>query len=726
MITTDDLHRDLSPFSDPATELKIDSGSHGVRIQMVRNGAEHDYFLNFTDSSVTARHIKGRKFASLKSLLASAEFADIRSFSATQLRLYKNFASDELIPVEGDIDSERLTSNLLSTRLATPLLVNHNTRRIDVVLIDGPAGVGKTSLIQKILVQRARRHLDANALPPLLHVASRGRRLTGLDDALAQSLQIVRAKFTFDQTPVLVRHNLIQIAIDGFDELVDPEGYKDAWFALRDFFEAIEFGGPIILAGRDTFFDQQSFIRHLEDSLRPFTLSHVRLSPVSPSRAKEWLKKRGWSDKDLKDPYTNIVFRAGSYALRPFFLSELAKARSWAAIESRDLTPRAFLVKNFIDREARLLSEQISIPSAQITKKLNDLFEEIALEMADNEHDSVDLGFLQLVTEMAFGELLEPRDLAKLQHKAGSFALLETDAREGHRRFPHTEISHHFLASALIRLVSSGAQVRFMRRGTVSSDFLSIFGEIFFDQPESVGSRFIGNLEKVLNEEQTFDRLPENAASLLISALCKEIDGVRSYSDIQIGDAVLFGLVAPANLERLRFQRLDVREAQLSQVTFSECEVVNLTVDDTTRFGSTLPNVHQLLVLTDKGNIEEVFDPDKVGRWINEHSIREAMRPQNQEAVKLLDRVCKVMLRQHMIKAHHTDEAGKLLENPYWEAIEEILTKAKFVDRIEGKATAGAAASFVRMREPFRLLVQSEDDVKAVAVWDKVASLPVR
>jgi hypothetical protein len=302
------LQRDLGTFIDPATELVVGKGTQGVRLQFVRNGYEHDYFYNSNDETITARHLKNRKFANVRSLLASPDFADIRGFASTQARMHRDFHDERLIRPEGTIGQEHLSRALLQASLS-PLSMRHGERKIGIILIDGPAGVGKTSLIQSVLVQRATRQGEVNAAPPLLHVASRGRRLTGLNDALAQSIQLIRAKFTFDQTPALIRYNLLQVAIDGFDELVDPEGYRDAWFALRDFFEDVSFGGPIILAGRDTFFDQQSFLRQIQAANYSIDLVHVRLHPSSPSTAREWLRKRGWADKDIKDPYTNIVLR---------------------------------------------------------------------------------------------------------------------------------------------------------------------------------------------------------------------------------------------------------------------------------------------------------------------------------------------------------------------------------------------------------------------------------
>jgi hypothetical protein len=725
VIDADQLRRDLSPFCDPATELNLVQGTAGIRIELVRNGTDHDYFYDLANGTLVARHLRGRKIVSLRSLLASSEFADLRSFVHTQNRVFKDFDLDGLIPPDGEIQSQRLTSQLLY-RALSPQKTGESSKKIGIVLIDGPAGVGKTSLIQSFLIQRARRQKDANSLPPILHVTSRGRRLAGLDDALAQAIDLVRARFTFDQAPVLVRYNLLQIAIDGFDELVDPEGYADAWYALRDFFTDVGVGGPVILAGRDTFFDQQNFVKQLQAASIASDVTHIRLSTVSPAKAREWLRQQGWSDEDTRSQMSRIVFRAGSYALRPFFLRQLAEAKGWKAITTADLTPRAFLVDKFVKREAGLLSEQLSIPGDQVRERLSGLFEEIASEMADNESDVVDLGFLQLVTEVAFGDLLNIADLAKLKHKAGSFALLETDQREGYRRFPHTEISNHFLASFLIKAIASGIYTRFLRRGLLTADMLNIFGEILLKKSETRIVALVESLTKVLAEELSFDRLGGNAAALLVTSLsCPYPRRLRHIRDLSLLNAVLFGAIEPAHLQHLQIQRLDVKEADLTQVEFNECEVVNLTADETTLLGRSRPDIHHLLIETQDGTVTEISEPSKIAGWLSAHSQHDLPTTENSEAIRLLDKVCRVMLRQHMIKEHQEDRAGRLLQLSYWSPIEAILMRTKWLERIDGKAVSGARASFVRMRDPYKLLVDRTDS-KVKIVWAQVAALPVQ
>jgi hypothetical protein len=719
------MQRDMAPFADPATEVKLTESSKTSRIQLVRHGQAHDYLLTHEDGSVHARHANNKKFVGLHSLLASADFADIRSLLATQNRIFRDFDPEALIPPEGDLDGRKFAMQTF-TRLATPSHDRNATNpTLRVVLLDGSAGVGKTSLIQRLLVQRSRASQDSTSAPPLLHIESRGRRLSSLDEALAQSLQLIRAKFTYDQLPSLIRHSLVQLAIDGFDELVDAEGYRDAWYALRDFFETTMYGGPILLAGRDTFFDEQQFSAQMKESKQLFELHHARLSEVSPASAKSWLQARGWTPVDLEDQYTDLVLRPGSYTLRPYFLQELALAKSWQAIESQDLTPRAYLVENFLQRESRLLSEKVDVPLSDIKNRLVAVFEEVAVEMADNESDVVDLSFLQMTTEMSFGDLLAESDLGKLRHKSGSFALLASDAREGFRRFPHSEIWYHFLARALVRVLARGEPTRFLRRSTLGSDLLGILAETLLSTDDLSASAFASSVDRLLTREASFDRLSENVASLAITSLVRAIeDRSPTYADIQASNVVLFGEICETVLSRVRIQRLDAAEANLSKVCFEDCEVVNLHADGTTFFGETRPKIHRLHLRSPKGAVKSLFEPSQIEEWIAARASTAIKVPtQNGAAVALLDKVCRVMLRQHMIKDHETDASGRLLRNPYWEPIETILREGGLVDRVHGKQMAGTNAPFVRMKDPFGLLT-SRSGGSYANIWKKVAAIP--
>ena len=716
------FRKDLIPFADPATEVHLQETQKISRMKMIRNGQDFDLLLSNDTGEIHARHANNKKYSSLRSLLASPDFADIKSLVATQNRILSDFDIDSQIPPEGLLDGKSLAFQTLSRKL-NPNPSQQDGENLRVLLLDGPAGVGKTSLIKKLVAQRARSREETSSVTPILHVLSRGRRLSSLDEALAQSLQLIRAKFTFDQLPTLIRNGIIQLAIDGFDELVDPEGYRDAWFALKDFFELTGHGGPIILAGRDTFFDEQKFSAQMQSSNLTTTLTHARLTEVSPTTAKSWLTNRGWSAADIEDSYTDSVLRPGSYTLRPYFLQELSNAKSWSNIESLDTSPRAYLVDQFLNRESKILAEKIPIDEVNIKSRLVAVFEEVATEMADTETDAVDISFLQMTTEIIFSDCLSDIDLAKLRHKSGSFALLSNDAREGFRRFPHSEIAHHFSSRALLRLINSSEPTRFLRRGIVGSDLLAIFAELTNSTEASIIEKFILTLQTKLASESSFDRFPDNASSLLLTALCRISRLNVEISDLQAGNSCWFGSIPCASIVDTKIQRVDAYEANLSEVTFNNCEISDLYVDETTKFGATVPTVHRLHIHQSKGAIVDKFDRNEIEIWLAKHSHKHQPNSKyNAEAVDILDKVCRIMLIQHMIKDHPSDAQGRLLQTPIWPKIENILISENLLTRHHGKSTAGVNAPFVRIRDPFTLLANRNSGATA-KIWKQIANI---
>ena len=147
--------------------------------------------------------------------------------------------------------------------------------------------------------------------------------LTFLQDLLAFSLQRMRVSVTFDQVPILVRHGLVTLAIDGFDELGDPSGYEHAWGQLNELIREARGEGVIILAGRDTFIDPERIRRDIKSLTCRDGVSALTLQPPTQHDAEVWLRVHGWNEDDLDS--VSELFEPGSYALRP---STIATRRS--------------------------------------------------------------------------------------------------------------------------------------------------------------------------------------------------------------------------------------------------------------------------------------------------------------------------------------------------------------------------------------------------------------
>jgi len=726
LIDIEELERDLSPFADPATGLELLVGEELVRVEMIRDGVPLIISIERANGAVHLHaedRVDGRQrqFINIRSLLASDWFASIKSMVENQRRMLAGLSLASFIRPEGELDGQPLSQEAFDE--ATTLgKGGSSSAPLSLMLIDGPAGVGKTSLISRLVAKRAEVYGRDSSLPPVLHVANRGRRLVSLDELIALSIQLVRAKFTYDQVPALIRYGVIQIAIDGFDELVDADGYADAWAVLREFLNDIGAGGPLLLAGRDTFFDLTGFREKLGELGPKVAISHTSLASISPRAARDWLRANGWSEVDLASEDASELLKENSYVLRPYFLSEMAQLQGLQPLLDELVEPREYLVRRFVAREAALIVQKIQLSETVAAELLWELFELIAMEMADAETEAVDLPFIQLAVEVTFSKVLkDPSDLAKLRHKAGSFVFMEHDPRPGFRRFPHTEVSNHFLGSALLKQLCGGEVPRFMRRGYLGTDLLRVIGEQLLDRPIGEVRDLHRHLLELTRGDMGYERLAENACSLLIGSLVVEAPTAGfELARTQAGDVVLFGSIAPATLRETRFARLDCRGADLRRLNFDRCEAAILVVDRNTVLGETCV-FPSCLMVERNATVDVEYDPAKILEWINEHRKRERDQVQNKEAVDLLERVCRVFLRQFYIKVDEGDHAGRYLTSDGWPVIEEVLNRFGRVRRTDRKDASGRPGEFVHIVNPQALL--SRENPEDLEIWNQVGRL---
>ena len=320
---------------------------------------------------------------------------------------------------------------------------------VQIFLIDGPAGIGKTKFIEFLARERAKRFTSTQR-PLVLHVQSRGRVLTFLQDLIAFSLQTLRLRVTYDQLPVLVRHGLVSLAIDGFDELGDPNGYDLAWGQVNDLVKEVRGQGTLILAGRETFIGRERLMGSIKtlSAERDF-IDVLSLKSPAPGAAKRWLKegKSGWSDEDLAS--VEELFEPDSYTLRPFFLAQLADREVAETFRREALGyPLAFLVDLMIEREAGKFGKAVENTMDLEGRKrfVRDFLREMARDMADQQSDVLDeTGILWLV-DMAVPEGTPSDTRNLLRNRANVLAFLTTDERPGYRRFAHSQLFNHFLS----------------------------------------------------------------------------------------------------------------------------------------------------------------------------------------------------------------------------------------------------------------------------------------
>lgn len=719
------LISDFTPFADIGEEPPRISEQKGkFTVRFTRDGRELKLVVDSKTGGVQSTHGKGqaKQYTSVAMLLASDAFANLRRWAEVQKDLLGGEVERRMIPVHAKTHADVPVQSIgeLSKLLGS---VSRPSDATEVLLIDGPAGIGKTNLITQLAFERAASYKAAPA-PLILHIKSRGRVLSNLDDLMAFSLQTIRAAVTYDQIPVLVRHGLIVAAIDGFDELGDPNGYDTAWGQLSELIASVRGKGTLILAGRDTFISRARLLNDV-NSLRDGVdvVNSLTLLLPSPQQAKDWLRSHNWTDANFDIPSVSVLLEDNSFALRPVFLKLLAeqiKPKDIKEEHERFLTP--FLLKSIINREAKLFGKAVQavMPSSQIEAFVENFMLETAREMADMQAEALDGTTLSWIAEAALGDGYPAEVVGLIKNRAAVVALLRNDERPGYRAFVHTHIQNYYLAKVAIDALSRGDTPKFLRRNILGAEFLSTFIDVVSESASKSPTTVSGFLARAQNLAQTYphlDRGARNVGALLLASLqAVRAEDEAYFAGFQVDDAVTRGTAGPATVSGVTINQVDCRQADLSALDFKDTSITSLIADDASRFPTSFP-VPKVLV-NEFG--DELSDADRIVQWLDKRgrSAEPVANPVVSDKVKrhrvyaLLGRACR--MRQYWLRDGDDDvHAERILKDPNWAVLSSVLKQNGFL-RIEKRDASGRASPFYHIRQSERLLSERSSDVEVV------------
>lgn len=700
---------DIVAFADPFTEPKNRKHQGKTRITFFRNGRELQYDLNPESGGIAAIHRK-RTYPDIKSLLASDEFANIERFAETQRRFFEKKQVSNTIATEIRFGDKAVTVEEVTRQF------QNNTGKTQLILLDGPAGVGKTFQVEQMSQIQAGKCRDGSVEPPVLHISSRGRRLSNFRDVLAATTQDIGASFTARHVPILVRHSLLVAAVDGFDELVDADGYEDAWLALKEFIDEIRGGGTVVLAARDTFVEEQELLTRIQRADQSITLSMGRVESIHKEAAKEWLSKAPhWKISDIESSVTDDILYEGSYALRPFFLRVLKDAKGWDDVLQSG--PRTFLITNLVWREAVLIAQQLGGTTAEvIAPALILLFQEIALEMAARETDSIEIDHLAFLTNYCFDGVLDEISIRKLSHKAGSFSLLESSWANNKRRFPHSEIQHYFLGAALIKSLENRTIPMVLRRSTLSGQHLDVFAEVFSND-EIKAKKASEFLSTAVNSEISADGLLTNGGAILVLAfslgLLDRLDFISAFDAVFAGDSPK-GFFSNSNVSRL-----EILGSDISEVVFDSVDVGTLVVDDSTIFGLSRPNI-EILEIRQGVKASLVRDKNHIDAFMAAHLKSNEGAYAASQLIGLLDRVVRRAIRYFYLR-EQDDDGAFLLKDNNWPKVRAVLEESNRIEVKKAKSMHGRPSPLLRITNPRKLL--DYKDPETVEIFKKLLQL---
>ncbi len=700
----------------------------GFVVRLFRNGEEMALVFA-TDGKVIERCRGGKSpiHASYRALLASAHFGDLRSWAATQKMLLRETLAEiepgiriqgTLAGRDGKLAADDLDDFLQSTE--------RSEDSVQIMLIDGPAGIGKTKLIEALALARAasygrRRH------PLVLHVQSRGRVLSYLQDLIAFGLQRLRLSVTFDQLPVLVRHGLVTLAIDGFDELGDPNGYDLAWSQVNETMDEIRGAGTLILAGRETFIGLERLQSTLRTQQARDVIHGLTLHPPSPADAAHWLHRKGWSGADVEN--IGYLLDPGSYALRPFFLARLAETDIADSMrEAHGTSLLSILIDLMVERESQKFGDAVDsvLDAAQRRLYVHRFLCEAARYMADDQAEIIGETPLTWLVDMALPEAVDDADTVRmLKNRAGVMAFLANDALPGYRRFAHSQVFNYFLSVAAIESVGKGEIPKFVRRKILSADFLAVFVEVLHhianDDPNSV-TRFFDGAQEWVSNYQSIDRGARNLGAWIIAALptLAEIGAesdVRRIGPLEVDETIIKGTMPSVVFREVAINQIDIRGADLRALEFGKSSLATAIVDGGTRVSETFPRPTRIRRQNISGQMDDERAPALIDAWLDDHgrshATNEAAPDPNSRHGRLLQLVERACRSQSFWIPEDTDtRVDRFVKDPDWPALLALLRTHGFI-RDQHIGVSGRQSRFVHIKQSDRILANdsSDDDV---------------
>lgn len=731
----------LAPFSDPATELGVAvTGENTVTARFTRRGTES--FVSVLQDAERKLWVtpEGEKRQPIAAFLASERMAGLDNLARVQARLYEG--ENEGVWVAGPAaDDLQHYDNALDQLRELSLQQGTKTR---IVILDGAAGVGKTTVVKKLAASMARDFLARQSPRVAMIVSSHGRRLSRLNDAIAATLQDLRVELYYPEVPVLIRWGLLTLVIDGFDELVNQDGYDDAWSSLGELLDSVSGGGVMVLSSRDTFFDEQEFVKRARNESAwtdRLEFRFLRLTNWSRRHVKQLFDRLGVPDEASTSALDLFAESSSSALGRPFFARSVAERLvqpNWRDVIDR-LLP--IIVEAFVARECNLL---FGDEHASFEQHLWSFFEELALEMRRQERDWLELDTVQFFLDAVLEDAGVPVERRRqIVHRAGAVAFLEaleTDKGRVRRGFPHEIIRDTFYARNVLRALDGA------RTAEVDAALgLGVFGLDLADVAAET-CRWLGikdvpaciqRLIAIAQGQSPYNSGALNAAALafaLMRALPSSAGAEVTFTlnALQVGHASLAGGVAPGiRLLGCNIGFLDLSDTRATRFAADQAtRIARLRVSTATVLGPDWRcRPDALERFTQSGTLEVLRQPDAIQTALQMAGVVPVDEPTNVPLTRgeaLLDYLARRWVRRFFLdEADYDDEPE--FKGALWPRLREILFRHNRMTVKSSVEAKGRSKSLLHMRDPRSMLSRSHTDPiqqrEIIAAWNEARAL---
>lgn len=752
------LREDLTAFADPGAPLELAAQPDDWFAASWQQGGRRRtaQFLLRGDPSLGVVRVRDSAAAadvSYATFLADDRMGDLKGLARNTLNVIgevRAYVPPRAIPQsEGQGNGAGEQADQLVASLATAA-----TDGTKVVFITAEAGVGKTSLLTHLVRSKAEGYLRGEERALWLYVNAQGSRLARLDQALAETLDDLRAHFTYHAATALVRSEALVLVIDGFDELIGTQGtYDEAFSSLASFIEGLRGSGSIVAAARSAYYEQEfatradSTIGFRTDrwSLQPITLCDwnqeernsflARFADLAESNKIHDLQERVegiFADETLAD-----------LAGKPLFVSRIAQlVAEGVELEAGGDNLVHRLMSTYVRREAN--ERLVSSSGAPIltVEQMTELYTEIANEMWRQETRELSRTSLrELVDILTDLQGLDDEARLVVVERTPYAAVMRTGSVGGSVAFEHELYFSYFLAQPIVEAVRSGdplTAARALRKARL---------------PEQAG--FLAGRSLTTDDVQAIVDLIEVASR----AMSTGSERVRENGGLILSGILNGRTVADLRIRGIDFVDCDLTRAEIRKTTFVDCafrgvdmratkfiacsaqDVLMETVilDRTSRLqidGLPIENFIGVVMAATDGTRTILYAPDELQMTLAPLGLPAAQkqppptRAIDPQALALVKRFSRLYETTNLTTAEDANVMRTLVQDRFWEDVLATLVDAEIITR-EKRSAAGNKV-FMRMNVRPRDLLAGQSphasaDPRVRQFWEALEErVPVR
>jgi hypothetical protein len=510
-----------------------------------------------------------------------------------------------------------------------------------VLYVTSDAGEGKTTLINQLAIEQARRYRERTTDWLIVPVGLGGSPFLRLDNVIAAALlnQLRFRRLYYEAFIQLVRLGFIVLALDGFEE-VFVETAGDAASSLGNLISDLKGEGTLLVAARTAYFDFKSLNQQarLIDLVRSFDVGFAKLSLERWGKVEflDFCLQQGIDGHELYDELVSKLGATHPLLTRAVFVRRLVELEGEP--DSLDFLAQAedandlfhpfinTILKREIERKWLDQSSGVAIPLLSLEEH-HQLLELVAEEMWLNKRPSLPVDTCESLAEI-FCDVNQKSPIISRQVKErlSSHALLSSEAIRAQISFDHDHFREFFLGELVGQYISANSQPDL--RKLLKVEVLPNFSADIAVSYCIVNGLGCGELTKRIRDvaysESQTSFVRENAGALTIRALGRAEDGCGKVSIAELtfpADSLSNRRVENVTFEKCFFQSTGVA-SDLSNVIFATCAFDNLQVEAHAKFADVIfsdCDIRRLSFLRVDGGISEYFDPRTIASLLTNH-----------------------------------------------------------------------------------------------------------